>query len=249
MSGHNKWSSIKHKKGAADAKRGNLFTKLVREITVSAKSGGGDPDMNPRLRTVIDTSKAANMPADNIKKAILKGTGELPGVSYEEAVYEGYGPGGVAVIVEVTTDNKNRAVASIRKIFSLFSGNMGETGCVAWMFDTKGMITFDSEVGLEDEVMDIALEAGAEDFRAEPGIYEVLTAKEDFEAIKTVFDNKNLKYLGAEVTKVPQNKIKLEGKEADSMLKMMAKLEEHDDIQNIYANFDIDDSIIESFEL
>lgn len=247
MSGHNKWASIKHKKAAVDAKRGNIFTKLVKEITVAAKIGGGDPNTNSRLRTAIDAAKASNMPLDNIKKAIQRGTGELPGVSYEEIVYEGYGPGGIAIILEVTTDNKNRTVSEIRKIFSLHNGNLGETGCVSWMFDTKGLIEVEKGSFDEDEVMTKALEAGAEDFIISDETFEIYTDPKDLNVIRKSLEETGYKIITESVTKIPQTKIKLEGKEAEQMLKLMDKLDSHDDVQNVYANFDIDDEIIEKF--
>jgi YebC/PmpR family DNA-binding regulatory protein len=249
MSGHNKWASIKHKKAIVDAKRGNVFTKLVKEITVASKIGGGDPAINARLRTAIDAAKSANMPLDNIKKAIQKGTGELPGVSYEEIVYEGYGPAGVAMIVEVTTDNKNRAVSEIRKIFSLHNGNLGETGCVSWMFDVKGLLEIDKSSGDEDKIMDIALECGAEDFIAEDECFEVYTDPKDLTALRKALEDKGCKIIAGNITKIPQTKIKLEGKEAEQMLKLMDKLDSHDDVQNVYANFDISDEIMEKLDL
>ncbi len=249
MSGHNKWASIKHKKAAVDAKRGNIFTKLVKEITVAAKIGGGDPNTNARLRTAIDAAKASNMPLDNIKKAIQRGTGELPGVSYEEIVYEGYGPGGIAIILEVTTDNKNRTVSEIRKIFSLHNGNLGETGCVSWMFDTKGLIEIEKASLNEDEVMTQALELGAEDFIANDETFEVYTDPKDLNTIRKSLEDSGYKIVSESIIKLPQTKIKLEGKEAEQMLKLMDKLDSHDDVQNVYANFDIADEIIEKFNI
>jgi len=249
MSGHNKWASIKHKKAATDAKRGNLFTKLVKEVTVAAKIGGGDPATNARLRTAVEIAKAANMPLDNIKKAIQKGTGELPGVAYEELVYEGYGPGGVAVIIEITTDNKNRAAAEIRKIFSVYNGNMGESGCVAWMFDTVGLIEVDKKAGDEETVMEIALDAGAEDFKAEAECFEIYTNPKELDSVLTKLKEKNIEIIASSVTKVPQTKIKLEGKQAEQMLKLMNIIDNHDDVQNVYANFDISDDIMDSVDL
>ncbi len=245
MSGHNKWASIKHKKAATDAKRGNLFTKLVKEITVAAKLGGGDPNINARLRTAIEAAKEANMPADNVKKAVQRGTGELPGVAYEELVYEGYGPGGVAIIVEVTTDNKNRAAAEIRKIFSLYGGNLGETGCVGWMFDSRGVIEIEKDVSKEDEIIELALEAGALDFKSEDDFFMIITEPKDLEKITAELKNKGLKIESSSLTKIPQTRIKLEDKPAEQMLKLMEKLDSHDDVQNVFANFDIDDSIME----
>ncbi|HDJ28289.1 MAG TPA: YebC/PmpR family DNA-binding transcriptional regulator [Proteobacteria bacterium] len=247
MSGHNKWSSIKHRKGAVDAKRGKIFTKLIKEITVAARDGGGDADTNPRLRTAIAAAKAVNMPKDNIERSIKRGTGELEGVSYEELVYEGYGPGGVAVMVDILTDNRNRTAADIRHIFNKGNGNLGENGCVAWMFDTKGLIVFEKENIGEEELFDLALEAGADDVEeiTEDGTFEVITTTENFEAVKQAFDEKGWVYVSAEVTKIPQNTIKLEGKAAEQMLRLMEKLEDSDDVQNVYANFDIDMELIE----
>ncbi|MCD6150069.1 MAG: YebC/PmpR family DNA-binding transcriptional regulator [Deltaproteobacteria bacterium] len=250
MSGHNKWSSIKHRKGAVDAKRGKIFTKLIKEITVAARDGGGDADTNPRLRTAIAAAKAVNMPKDNIERSIKRGTGELEGVSYEELVYEGYGPGGVAVMVDILTDNRNRTAADIRHIFNKGNGNLGENGCVAWMFDTKGLIVFEKENIGEEELFDLALEAGADDVEeiTEDGTFEVLTTTENFEAVKQAFDEKGWAYVSAEVTKIPQNTIKLEGKAAEQMLRLMEKLEDSDDVQNVYANFDIDMELIEQLQ-
>ncbi|MEA2109209.1 MAG: YebC/PmpR family DNA-binding transcriptional regulator [Pseudomonadota bacterium] len=250
MSGHNKWSSIKHRKGAVDAKRGKIFTKLIKEITVAARQGGGDLDANPRLRTAIAAAKAVNMPKDNIERSIKRGTGELEGVSYEELFYEGYGPGGVAVMVDILTDNRNRTAADIRHIFNKGNGNLGENGCVAWMFDTKGLIVFEKENIGEEELFNLALEAGADDVEeiAEDGIFEVITTPESFEAVKQAFDEKGWSYASAEVTKIPQNTIKLEGKAAEQMLRLMEKLEDSDDVQNVYANFDIDMELIEQLQ-
>ncbi len=250
MSGHNKWSSIKHRKGAVDAKRGKIFTKLIKEITVAARSGGGDADANPRLRTAIAAAKAVNMPKDNIERSIKRGTGELEGVAYEEFVYEGYGPGGVAVMVDIMTDNRNRTAADIRHIFNKGNGNLGENGCVAWMFDTKGLIVFEKEAIDEEELFDLALESGADDVEeiTEDGTFEVLTTVENFEAVKQAFDEKGWVYVSAEVTKIPQNTVELEGKAAEQMLRLMEKLEDSDDVQNVYANFDIDMKLIEQLQ-
>jgi YebC/PmpR family DNA-binding regulatory protein len=238
MSGHNKWSTIKHKKGAADAKRGKVFTKLIKEISVAAKLGGGDPGGNPRLRTAIDKAKAENMPKDNIDRAIKKGTGEMEGVTYEEIVYEGYGPGGVAVLVEVMTDNRNRSVSEIRSIFSKSNGNMGEAGCVAWMFDKKGLIAFDKTADFES-LFEAAIEAGADDVTEEDEQYEVTTDPSNFIEVREALVAKGFKFANAEVTMIPQTLVPLEGKQAESMLKLMDKLEDNDDVQNVYANFDI----------
>ncbi|SNB46324.1 YebC/PmpR family DNA-binding transcriptional regulator [Geobacter sp. DSM 9736] len=238
MSGHNKWSTIKHKKGAADAKRGKIFTKLIKEITVAAKLGGGDPDGNPRLRAAIDKAKAENMPKDNIERAIKKGTGELEGVSYEEITYEGYGPGGVAVLVEVMTDNRNRTVSEVRSIFTKMNGNMGETGCVSWMFDKKGLIIFSKQTDF-DKLFEAALEAGAEDVSDQEEQIEVLTDPSNFMEVREALTKAGFAIESAEVTMIPQTMIKLEGKPAETMLKLMERLEDNDDVQNVYANFDI----------
>lgn len=241
MSGHNKWASIKHKKAVTDAKKGKAFTKIIREIVVATKEGGSIIENNARLRKAVEDAKEANMPQDNIKKAIQRGAGEIPGAIYEEMVYEGYGPAGVALIVEATTDNKNRTASEIRKMFSSHSGNLGETGCVGWMFDKKGFITVEKSAGDEDAVMTAALDAGAEDFESGPDSdeYEITTAAEDLEKIKNAFKEKNIAVASAEVTLIPQTYIKLSGDEAKSMLKLMDALEEHDDVKNVYANFDI----------
>jgi len=245
MSGHSKWSSIKHKKGAADAKRGKVFTKLIKEITVAARMGGsGDPDTNPRLRTAIAAAKSENMPKDNIERAVKKGTGELEGVSYEENTYEGYGPGGAAVFLESLTDNKNRAVADIRHIFSKCGGNMGENGCVAWMFDKKGYIVVERTAVDEDTLMEVALEAGAEDVREDDSNFEVITAPEDFEGVKAAIDAKEIKYLDAEITMLPQNTTDLKGKEADQMVRLMEMLDDCDDVQKVYTNADIPEDLV-----
>lgn len=246
MSGHSKWSTIKRKKGKADAERGKKFTRLIKELTVAARDGGGDPDGNPRLRTAIATAKAENMPADNIKRAIQKGTGELPGVVYESTTYEGYGPGGVAIFLEVLTDNKNRAVADVRHIFSKYGGNLGANGCVAWMFDKKGVITVDLESSDEDTLLEIALEAGAEDMNSDSGAFEITMDQSAVDDVRTAIEAKGIKIESAEVTMVPQNTQKLETeKEASSMLKMLDLLEENDDVQKVYSNFDIDEALLE----
>ncbi len=238
MSGHNKWSTIKHKKGAADAKRGQVFTKLIKEITVAARLGGGDPDGNPRLRTVVDKAKAENMPKDNIERAIKKGTGELEGVTYEEITYEGYGPGGVAVLVEVMTDNRNRTVSDVRSVFTKANGNMGETGCVSWIFSKKGLIVFSGGTDF-DKLFEAAIEAGADDVSDEGDQVEVLTDPANFIEVREALNKAGFKPQSAEVTMIPQTMVKLEGKQAESMLKLMDKLEDNDDVQNVYANFDI----------
>jgi len=247
MSGHSKWSTIKHKKGAADAKRGKVFTKLIKEVTTAARIGGGDPDGNPRLRKAIDAAKAANRPGENIDRAIKKGTGELEGVIYEETSYEGYGPEGVAVLVECMTDNKNRTVADVRHLFSKFNGNLGENGCVAWMFDSIGLIVIEKSATTEDELMEVALEAGAEDIREEDDQFEVQTSVEEFDAVLQAIQDAGIATISAEQTRLPQTTVKLEGKPAETMLKLYTRLDDHDDVQHVYANFDIPDEIMESF--
>ena len=246
MSGHSKWSSIKHKKAATDAKRGKIFTKLIKEITVAARMGGGDVEANPRLRSAIQAAKSENMPKDNIERAIKKGTGELEGVSYEESIYEGYGPGGAAVLIESLTDNKNRTVADIRHIFSKAGGNMGESGCVAWMFDKKGYIAIENRAVDEEALMEAALDAGAEDIREDDSNFEVITAPEDFEAVKTAIDSAAIPYIVAEVTMLPQSTTFLKGKEAEQMVKLMEALEDCDDVQKVYTNADIPEEIVNS---
>jgi YebC/PmpR family DNA-binding regulatory protein len=246
MSGHSKWSTIKRKKGAIDSKRGKIFTKLIKEITLAARLGGGDIEGNARLRSAVLAAKEENMPKDNIDRAIKKGTGELGGgVAYEEITYEGYGPAGVAVIVEVMTDNKNRTVAEIRHLFSKHGGNLGENGCVAWMFDKKGSIVFDKKAVDEDTLMETALEAGADDVRDQETEWEVITDPLSFEGVKKTIDQKGWKYLDARVGLIPQNTIKLEGGKAEQMMKLMERLEDNDDVQNVYANFDISDEVME----
>ena len=244
MSGHNKWASIKHKKGANDAKRGKIFTKLIKEITVSARMGGGDPAGNPRLRSAVLAAKAENMPKDNIERAIKKGTGELEGVSYEESVYEGYGPGGAAVLVESLSDNKNRSVADIRHIFTKNGGSLGSSGCVAWMFDKKGYIAVERSAVDEETLMEKALEAGAEDVREDETTFEIITAPEDFEAVKAAIDELKVAYISAEVTMLPQNTTALAGKEAEQMVRMMDMLEDCDDVQKVYTNADIPEELV-----
>ncbi|MBW2621713.1 MAG: YebC/PmpR family DNA-binding transcriptional regulator [Deltaproteobacteria bacterium] len=246
MSGHNKWSSIKHKKGATDAKRGKLFSKLIKELTVAARGAGGDPEGNPRLRTAIATAKASNMPKENIDRAIKKGTGELEGVSYEEYRYEGYGPGGAAILIEVLTDNKNRATAEVRHALAKHSGNLGENGCVAWMFSQKGLITFDQDGIDEDEIMETSLEAGAEDVETVGDAIEVITTSEDFEAVKEAFDKKEMQYNSAEIAMIAQNSLDLDHKTAPKMLKLMEVLEDLEDVQKVWSNFDIPDEVMEN---
>lgn len=244
MSGHNKWASIKHKKGANDAKRGKIFTKLIKEITVAARMGGGDPVGNPRLRAAILAARAENMPKDNIERGIKKGTGELEGVSYEESIYEGYGPGGAAVLVESLSDNKNRSVAEIRHIFSKNGGSLGSSGCVAWMFKKKGYIALDRKAVEEETLMEKALDAGAEDVREDDSSFEVITAPEDFEAVKAAIDELKVPYISAEVTMLPQNTTSLAGKEAEQMVRLMDMLEDCDDVQKVHTNADIPDELV-----
>ncbi|NOX88263.1 MAG: YebC/PmpR family DNA-binding transcriptional regulator [Calditrichaeota bacterium] len=241
MSGHSKWHSIKHKKAKVDAQRGRIFTKLIKEITVAARMGGGDPETNPRLRVAIAAAKAANMPAKNIDNAIKKGTGELPGVVYEDVSYEGYGPGGVAVFIEAVTDNKNRTVAEMRHLFSKYGGNLGENGSVAWIFERKGLIRVPKDQYTEEDLLEIALESGAEDMQIADDMYEIYTGFEDFHKVRNAFEEKGIAMDSAELTMVPQNTIKIEGKTAEQMLKLLEALDEHDDVQNVYANFDIED--------
>jgi YebC/PmpR family DNA-binding regulatory protein len=245
MSGHSKWSTIKRKKGATDAKRGKAFTKLIKEITVAARMGGGDPNINPRLRTAIAAAKTDNMPKDNIERAIKKGTGALEGVLYEEVYYEGYGPGGAAVLVESLTDNKNRTVADVRHVFSKSGGGLGEAGCVAWMFEKKGLFVFQKEDVDEETLMEAILDAGGEDIRYEETTFEVTTAPEDFEAVKKALDDRDLKYELAEVTMVPKTMVRLEDKDAEQMLRLMESLEDSDDVQKVYANFDISEETLD----
>ena len=249
MSGHSKWSTIKHKKGTADAKRGKIFTKLIKEVTTAARLGGGDPDGNPRLRKAIDLAKAANMPADNLDRAIKKGTGELEGVVYEELTYEGYGPEGVAVVIECMTDNKNRTVADIRHLFTKYNGNLGENGCVAWMFDKIGLIVIDKRKTTEEQLMEIAIDAVAEDIVEESEVFEVHTSVESFDAVSNAISQAGIETESAELTRLPQSTVKLEGKPARTMLKLYTLLDDHEDVQNVYANFDIADDIMENFSL
>jgi YebC/PmpR family DNA-binding regulatory protein len=244
MSGHSKWSSIKHKKAATDARRGKIFTKLIKEITVAARMGGGDPDANSRLRTAILAAKSENMPKDNIDRAIKKGTGELEGVNYEESIYEGYGPGGAAVLVESLTDNKNRTVADIRNIFGKNNGSLGENGCVAWMFEKKGYIAIESKAVDEEALMETTLEAGADDIREDDSNFEVITAPEDFNTVKEAVDNASIPYIVAEITMLPQSTTNLAGKEAEQMVRLMEMLEDNDDVQKVYTNADIPEDII-----
>jgi YebC/PmpR family DNA-binding regulatory protein len=247
MSGHSRWAGIKHKKGIADVKRGKLFTKIIREITIAAKMGGGILENNPRLRKATDDAREANMPSDNIKKAIQRGTGELPGVNYEELVYEGYGPSGVAVMVEVTTDNKNRTAGEIRRLFSLHGGNLGETGSVNWVFSSKGYLNVEKAKTTEDQLMAVALDAGAEDIKSDdPEVFEITTEPHDFDKVKKAVEAAGIPVAGGEVTMLPKTYVKLTGAAATQMLALMNELEDHDDVKTVYANFDIPKEIIES---
>ena len=245
MSGHSKWHSIRHKKAVVDAKRGKQFAKLIKEITVAARLGGGDPEGNPRLRTAIASAKAMNMPADNIKRSIQRGTGELEGVQYEEVVYEGYGPGGVAVFVEALTDNKNRTVAEIRYVFTKHGGNLSEPGSVAWMFSKKGIFMVEEEAVGEDRLMEVALEAGADDISLDEGAYEVTCPWELFASLREALGDADIPTTLAEVIQAPQSTIKLEGSEGQQVLRLMEGLEDHDDVQNVSANFDIPAEVME----
>ncbi len=247
MSGHSKWHSIRHKKAAVDAKRGKIFTRHIRELTYAAKIGGGDPEINAALRQAVDAAKAVNMPSDNIKKAIQRGTGELDGVNYEPMTYEGYGPGGVAVMVECLTDNKNRTVAEVRHVFSKYNGNLGESGCVAWMFSKKGIILVSQDDIEEDDLMELVLENGAEDMKSEDGNFEVSTQVEDYHAVLQAVKEKEIPTVSAEIGRIPSTYVKLEGKQAEQMLKLSDKLEELDDVQNVWSNFDISEEEIEAF--
>lgn len=241
MSGHSKWATIRHKKAATDARRGKLFTKLIRELTSAARMGGGAVETNPRLRTAVAAAKNANMPADTIQRAIKKGTGELPGETYDEVIYEGYGSGGVAVLVDVLTDNKNRTVAEVRHLFAKHGGNLGENGCVAWMFDRKGYLTLEASEIAEDDLLEIVMEAGGDDIRGDGEVYEIYTAPEAFEDVRNALEAQGLTITEAEITMVPQNSVKLEGKQAEQVLRFMDALDDHEDVRKAYANFDISD--------
>jgi YebC/PmpR family DNA-binding regulatory protein len=245
MSGHSKWATIKHKKGALDAKRGKIFTRLIKEISIAAKNGGGDPDSNPRLRTAIAAAKAENMPADNIKRAIQRGTGELPGAVYEEFTLEGYGPGGVAVMLDINTDNRNRTVSEIRHVFGKNGGNMAAAGAVAYMFHKKGDIVIPKSAASEDELMNIVLEAGADDLRDDGENWEVLTDPSAFEPVVEALKKAGITPASASVTMIPQTYVKLEGQQAATMIRLVEALEEHDDVQNVHSNFDIDAKLLE----
>lgn len=244
MSGHSKWAGIKHKKAKVDAQRGRVFTKLIREITVAARVGGGDLAGNPRLRDAIDKAKSANMPQDNITRAVKKGTGELEGVTYEECVYEGYGPQGVAVLLDAVTDNRNRTTAEVRKLFSKFGGNLGEVGCVGWMFNKRGLIQVSARGVDEERLLAVALEAGAEDVRSGEQAFEIVTDPKSFDAVKTALEQASFPIEQAEITMVPQSTVRVEGKAAEQVLRLLDELEEHDDVQHVYANFDIPEEIM-----
>lgn len=246
MSGHSKWAQVKHKKAVVDAKKGKIFTKIVKEISVAARLGGGDTEGNPRLRVAIDKAKEVNMPQENIKRAIMKGTGELPGVSYEESIYEGYGPGGTAILLEVLTDNKNRTVSEIRHIMTKHDGNLGEAGCVAWMFEKKGYIIVEKAKIDEDSLMSVALEAGAEDMKNDPGedSYEIITAPEDLNKIKASLEAAGIPLSLAEITMLPKSYVALDGKSAEVMIRLVDALEDHEDVQNVYTNFDVPEEVM-----
>jgi len=245
MSGHSKWSTIKHKKAAKDAKKGKLFTKFIKEITVAARMGGGDLNSNPRLRTAVLTARANSMPNENIERAIKKGTGELEGVTYEEIQYEGYGPGGAAILAQVLTDNKNRTVSDIRRLFTKHGGNLGETGCVSWMFDKKGVITVEKSQIDEERLMGIVLDAGAEDVKEEDDLFEVVTQPEDFEKVKERLDREKVPVASAQVTMVPKNTVNVDAKHVEQILKLTEELEDHDDVQGVSANFNIPTELME----
>lgn len=246
MSGHSKWSTIKHKKAAADAKRGKLFSRLAKEVTIAARLGGGDADQNPRLRKAIEACKAVNMPNDNIARAVKRGTGELEGVHLEEVTFEGYGPGGVAVMVATTTDNRTRTVNELRHLFSKWGGNLGEAGCVGWIFDKKGYLTLPKEKVDEDTLMGVVLDAGAEDLRDDGSNWEIITPPDSMDTVKQALVEKSLEPAAAEVTQLPQNTVHVEGGAASQLLRMLDALEEHDDVQHVYANFDISEQEIEA---
>jgi YebC/PmpR family DNA-binding regulatory protein len=246
MSGHSKWHTIKHKKGAADAKRGKIFTRLIKELTVAARSGGGDSDMNPRLRTIIAEAKANNMPRENIERAIRRGTGEEPGVSYEEIMYEGYGPGGVALMIQTLTDNKNRTVGEVRHILGKYNGNLAAENSVAWMFSRKGQVIVEKQKADEEKLLSAALDAGADDMSDDGSAWEIVSAPESFEAVRDAVKGLGLEPASAEVAMIPQNYVKLQGKDAQQMLRLMEALDDHDDVQHVWANFDIEEKEIEA---
>ncbi len=244
MSGHSTWHNIRLRKGKQDSERGKIFTRLAREVIIAAKEGGGSPDANPRLRLAIQKARENSMPQDNIKRAIQRGTGELEGVSYEEVTYEGYGPGGVAVLVEAVTDNRNRTVAEVRNLFNRGGGNLGESGCVAWMFDQKGLVSVSKDAASEDDVLMAALDAGAEDVRTEQETFDVITAPQEFQKVREAVAGAGIPSLVAEVTFIPRSTVRLEGKDAQQMIRLMEQLEDHDDVQSVYANFEIEESVL-----
>ena len=248
MSGHSKWSTIKHKKGATDAKRGKIFTKVIKEITVAARIGGGDVDGNPRLRLAVQKAKEVNMPQENVTRAIKKGTGELEGVQYQEISYEGYGPGGVAIFMEVMTDNKNRTIGELRAALDKNGGNMGENGCVAWIFEKKGTITIMTSEKNEEELLELVMDAGGDDLQTVDDYYEITTSVESFESVRKAIENSGLKVQSAQLTRIPQNTVNVEEKNCKSLLRLMDMLEDHDDIQKVYSNFDITDELIAIME-
>ena len=247
MSGHSKWHTIKHKKGAADAKRGRVFTRIIKELTVAARAGGGDPDSNPRLRTVVAEAKQVNMPAENIKRAIRRGTGEEPGVQYDEITYEGFGPGGVALIIEAMTDNKNRTVGEIRHLLTKYGGNLGESNSVSWMFEKKGYIVIDKASVSEDTLLSAALDAGADDLRDDGDNWEVLSAPDTFPAVKEAVEKLGIETASAQIAMLPKNYVSLEGRAAQSMLKLLDLIEDHDDVQHVWSNMDVDEKELEAF--
>jgi YebC/PmpR family DNA-binding regulatory protein len=246
MSGHSKWHTIKHKKGAADAKRGKIFTRIIKELTVAARNGGGDPNMNPRLRTIIAEAKANNMPRENIERAIRRGTGEEPGVSYEEITYEGYGPGGAALLIQSLTDNKNRTVGEIRHMLAKYNGNLAAENSVAWMFTRKGQVIVEKTKADEEKLLSVALDAGADDMNDDGSAWEIVSSPESFEAVRDAVKASGIEPAAAEIAMIPQNYVKLEGKEAQQMLKLMEALDDHDDVQHVWANFDIAEKEIEA---
>ena len=245
MGGHSHWSTIKRKKGSEDAKRGKIFTKIIREITTAARLGGGDPNVNPRLRLTIAKAKDANMPADNIKKAIMRGTGELPGITYEETIYEGYGPNGIAILVEISSDNRNRTVSEIRNLFDKHGGRMGEAGCVAWMFTKKGQLVIERSSVNEEKLMNLVLESGAEDLQMDDNCFEVITSFSGFEKVRKAIEDQQIPMVSAEITHIPQSTVRLDGKEAEQVLRLVEVLEDHDDVQGVHANFDIPQAVME----
>jgi YebC/PmpR family DNA-binding regulatory protein len=246
MSGHSKWHTIKHKKGAADAKRGKIFTRLIKELTVAARNGGGDPDMNPRLRTIVAEAKSNNMPRENIERAIRRGTGEEPGVSYDEIMYEGYGPGGVALMIQTLTDNRNRTVGEIRHLLGRFNGTLAAENSVAWMFSRKGQVVVEKDKVDEEKLLNAALEAGADDVNDDGSAWEVVSAPESFEAVRDAIKGIGIEPASAEIAMVPQNYVKLTGKDAQQMLKLFEAIDDHDDVQHVWANFDIEEKEIEA---